>query len=40
MGNLERILEHETEERRRAAVWLAALMCSMAVVVFALVVSL
>lgn len=40
MGSMERVLAHEVEERRRAAMWLAALMCAMAVVVFALIVSL
>lgn len=40
MGNMERILAHELEERRRAAMWLLALMCAMAIVVFALIVSL
>lgn len=40
MGNMERILAQELEERRHAAMWLAALMCAMAVVVFALIVSL
>lgn len=40
MGNMERILDQELDERRAAVIWLAALLCAIAVIVGTLIVTL